>query len=45
MFVMDSIKKKTKIFKLTNDEIKTVNKTHSFCKGTVVYDIYKEKHM
>jgi hypothetical protein len=45
VFLMNSIKKNTSVFKMTEPEIQKINKTHSFCRGSVIYDIYKDKHM
>ena len=45
VFVMDSVKNDTFVFNLTEDEISNINKSHSFCKGTMLYDICKDKHI
>lgn len=43
VFVMNSVKKDTTIFTLEKDDIELINKTHSICRGSVIYDIYKKK--
>jgi hypothetical protein len=43
VFLMNSVKKNTTIFTLNKDEIDLVNKTHSICRGSIMYDIYKTK--
>jgi hypothetical protein len=43
--IMDSVNDKSFVFKLEPDEIKKINSIHSFCRGTIMYDIYKDKHM
>lgn len=45
VYVMDSLRRHTKIFKLKPEEAKNINSTHSFCKGTVMYDIYTANHI
>lgn len=40
VFLMDSIKGKTSVFKLSKTDIENVNSTHSFCRGSTIYDIY-----
>ena len=44
VFMMDSITKSTKVFSLTENECKKVNDIHSFCRGSILYDIYKDKN-
>lgn len=43
IMVMDSIKGKSNIFKLKDEEISIINKTHNICRGTVLYNNYKNK--
>lgn len=43
VFIIDSVKEDTFIFNLKEDEIEKINNTHSFCKGTLLYEIYNNK--
>jgi hypothetical protein len=40
VFMMNSVKKETSVFTLDKDDIELINKTHSICRGSVIYDIY-----
>jgi hypothetical protein len=41
--IFDCINKKTDIIKLKPEHVEIVNKVHSLCKGTTIYDIYSGK--
>jgi hypothetical protein len=43
IFLMNGVKKETKLFTLSNEEVNKINSTHSFCRGSFLYDLYKEK--
>ena len=43
IFMMDSIENKTEVFSLHADDILAVNNAHSFTRGSLIYDIYKNK--
>jgi hypothetical protein len=43
IFMMDSITNKTEVFSLHEDDITNVNESHSFTRGSLIYDIYKNK--
>lgn len=43
IFMMDSIENKTGVFSLKPEEIENINKSHSFVRGTILYDLYKSK--
>jgi hypothetical protein len=40
VFVMDSVKKESKLITLSSDQIEKINKLHSICRGSFIYDIY-----
>lgn len=42
-YMMDSISGDTKVFSLDSSNIEAVNKAHPFVRGTMIYDIYKNK--
>jgi len=42
VFVMDSVKKQSKLLTLNKEQIEAINKTHSFCRGSMLYDIYNK---
>lgn len=41
VFVMDSIGRKTGVFTIDEEQAKKINSAHSFCRGTMLYDMYK----
>ena len=43
--VVDSVNNDTYVFNLEEDEITNINQAHSFCKGTILYEICKDKHI
>ena len=45
VFLMNSVKRNTSVFRLSDPEINQINSTHSLCRGCILYDIYKDKHV
>jgi hypothetical protein len=43
IFMMDSLGDKTEVFSLHPDDIEKVNQAHSYTRGSLIYDIYKNK--
>lgn len=43
VYMMDSIEGNTKVFSIDPEHLKSVNKAHSFVRGTMLYDLYKNK--
>ena len=43
IYMIDSIEGNTKVFSIDPEHVSNINKSHSFVRGTLIYDLYKNK--